>query len=351
MKWAILTAAAAVGTIAAVIATGLQIVGGASRPNVRVARTSDATITFPASERTRIAGTFGLSSTSGELRGRIGALQSVSGGELTRAWHPLGSSAFTAGEAARWTGALHRGPEDLQHAASWTSTETAGLAWWIIEPAVPASETMSVHLHGLGASPASVLRSVDAALAAGMRALVPDLRSSRSTLGADEGSRVVLGIEQLTVEEPLVLVGWSMGAEVVRHVHAGPAKSRVTAALLISPVLDWAETVKHAGRRSRVPGWWMRLALNALQVPAIARSLGMAAAAAPLGAVQPGDLPPRTLAVHSPADELTPFLVTADTAQRGLLEVHQSANAPHTLEWNVDEAVPLIVRAWFIEHR
>lgn len=351
MKWAILAAGAAVGTIAALVVTALQIVGGAARPNVRVTRASDATITFPASGQTRIAGTFGLSSASGELKGRIGALQSDGEEELTRAWRPLGSSAITPGEAARWTGALHRGPEDLQHAASWTSTEAAGLVWWIIEPAEPASATISVHLHGLGASPASVLRSADAALAAGMRALVPDLRSSRSTLGADEGSRVVLGIEQLTVEEPLVLVGWSMGAELVRHVHAGPAKSRVTAALLISPVLDWAETVTHAGRRSRVPGWWMRLTLNALQVPAIARSLGMAAAAAPLGAVQPGDLPSRTLAVHSPADELTPFSVSANAAQRGLLEVHQSKSAPHTLEWNVDTAVPLIARAWFIEHR
>ncbi len=351
MRWAILAATAAIGTGAALIATALQIVGGASRPNVRVVRSGDATITFPASERTRIGGTFGLSSTHGELKGRIGAVQNDGRRELTRAWYPLGSSIFAPGEAARWTGTLHRGPEDLQHAASWISVETAGLTWWIIEPAKPASATVTVHLHGLGASPAGVLRSADAALAAGMRALVPDLRSSRSTLGADEGSRVALGIERLAVEESLVLVGWSMGAELVRHVYAGAAKSRVTAAMLISPVLDWAETITHAGRRSQVPGWWMRLALNALRVPALARSLGMATAAAPLGAVRSGDLPSRTLAVHSPADELTPFSVTATAAQRGLLEIHQSEPAPHTLEWNVDVSVPLIARAWFIEHR
>ncbi len=351
MRWALLAAAAAVGAGAALVATALQVIGGASRPNVRVLRASNTTITFRASERTRIAGTFGLSSAGGELRGRIGAVQREGRGELTRSWTPLGALAFARGEKARWTGALHRSPEDLQHAASWISAEAAGITWWIIEPAMSVSPMTSVHMHGLGASPASVLRTADAALAAGMRALVPDLRTSRSSLGADEGRRVVDGIEHLTTGEPLILVGWSMGAELVRHVHAGPGRSRVAAALLISPVLDWAETVAFAGRRSRVPRWWMRLTLKALRVPAFARSLGMATAAAPLGPVRPGDLPSRTLTVHSPADELAPYSVTMNAARRGHFGIHESAAAPHTLEWNVDPAISPVVSAWFLEQR
>jgi pimeloyl-ACP methyl ester carboxylesterase len=224
-----------------------------------------------------------------------------------------------------------------------------GVTWWEIDPLERQTDLVSVHLHGLGASPASVLRSVDAALAAGMGAAVPDLRVRRSTLGAGESEAIRHWLLERPAGTRFVLVGWSMGAEVARHLLTGPAGTHVQAVLLISPVLDWSATIGHSARNSLVPSWWMRLVLLSLRGAVVPRLLGMTQAAMPLHAAGRGDFPPGSLAIHSVGDRVTPHATTVRSHDAGAFALHSTVPAPHTLEWNVSTETAVIAQRWFVD--
>jgi pimeloyl-ACP methyl ester carboxylesterase len=223
------------------------------------------------------------------------------------------------------------------------------VTWWEIEPRERRSDLISVHLHGLGASPASVLRTVEVALAAGMRAMVPDLRVPRSNLGLRESVVIGRWIEQQPASAQFVLVGWSMGAEITRHLLLSSMRTRVQSALLISPVVDWPATVGHSGRASRVPRWWMHLVLMSLRGTVVPRLVGMNEAALPLPAARCGDFPPGSVAIHSAGDKVTPLAATVRARDAGAFELHLTAAAPHTMEWNVSPQAALIAQRWFVD--
>jgi hypothetical protein len=346
-------AACAVATGAAaaaawlLVATAAALVTTTSRANVRVAGVGASGIRFRASERTRIAGRFGLLAADGTLLGLIGEPRSERDGVVVRDWSPRAARPPAPGEAARWTGALHRSPTDLVHAAAFRERVVDGTTWWEIEPREPVGDTVSVHLHGLGATPASVLRSVDAALAAGLRAAVPDLRARRSTLGRAESAAVSRWLERQPAAASVVLVGWSMGADVARRIVAGPHGGGVRGVLMLSPVLHWPATVAHSARASRVPGWWVRLALLSLRSSAVSRLLGLASPVVPLPMAARGDFPAGSIAIHSPGDSVTPYDASVRAAAAGVFALHSTAPAPHTLEWNVSLDVAGIATAWF----
>lgn len=340
-------ATAAVGTAAALVATASALVTTSTRSNVRIVGSDGGSIRFPATRYTRIAGRFGLLASDGTLLGLIGDALWERDGVIARAWSPRSTRLPRAGEPARWTGALHATPADLAHAASFTESVVDGTVWWQIEPRQPRTQVTSIHLHGLGATPASVLRSVDAALAVGMRAAVPDLRVRRSTLGVGESAAVTRWLERQPAATPMVLVGWSMGAEIARRLVAGPLGERMRGVLLVSPVLHWPATVAHSARRSRVPGWWARAALLSLRAPGVSRLLGLPAPASPLPAAARGDFPAGSMAIHSPGDLVTPYAETVRAARAGAFTLHGMAAAPHTLEWNVSPEVAAAATAWF----
>lgn len=345
--WA--AALAIAGTAGLLVATASALVTTTSRTNVRVLSVGADDIRFRASGRTRIAGSFGLLAADGTLLGVIGEPRSERDGLVVRDWSPRAVRRPAPGEAARWTGALHASPADLAHAASFGERVVDGTTWWEIEPRVPVGDTVSVHLHGLGATPASVLRGVDAALAAGLRAAVPDLRVRRSTLGAAESAAVERWLERQPAAASVVLVGWSMGAEVARRLVAGPLGGRVRGVLLVSPVLHWPATVAHSARGSRVPAWWVRLALLSLRGRVVPRLLGLPARVAPLPVATRGDFPAGSVAIHSPGDTVTPYDVSVRAAAAGAFTLHGGVAAPHTLEWNVSPEVARIATAWFAE--
>jgi len=347
--WLLATAAALAGTALALVATASALVTATSRTNVHVLSLGRDGIRFRANDRSRIPGRFGLLAADGALLGVIGEPLWERDGVIARAWAPHGHRAPLPDEPARWTGALHDSPADLVNAGSVVERVVDGTGWWEIDPRVRRTDTVSIHLHGLGATPASVLRSVDAALAAGMRAAVPDLRVRRSTLGVGESAAVEHWIERQPAGTALVLVGWSMGAEIARHLVAGPFGERMRGVLLVSPVLHWSATVAHSARHSRVPGWWVLLALRSLSARTVPRVLGLPTSARPRGPAGGGDFPAGSIAIHSPGDTVTPYAESVRSANAGVFALHSTTAAPHTLEWNVSPEVARVAAAWFQE--
>ena len=346
--WLLAAAAlAAAGTAVALVATASALVTATSRPNVRVLSVGRDGIRFSANSRTRIPGIFGLLAADGAMLGVIGEQLWERDGVIARSWTPHAHRAPWPHEPARWTGALHASPADLANAGSFAERVVDGTTWWEIEPRGRRSDVVSVHLHGLGATPASVLRSADAALAAGMRAAVPDLRVHRSTLGLGESAAVERWLERQPAGSRFVVVGWSMGAEIARRLVAGPVGERMRGVLLVSPVLHWSATVAHSAARSRVPGWWALLALRSLRGRVVPRVLGLPTPSGQLGPATRGDFPEGSIAIHSPGDAVTPYAATARSANAGAFALHTTTPAPHTLEWNVSPDVARIAAAWF----
>ena len=105
----------------------------------------------------------------------------------------------------------------------------------------------------------------------------------------------------------------------------------------ISPVLDWASTIRLAVRGARLPGLIAALALRALQAPGTSALLGAPEPMAFSDLAWTTTAVP-TLLLHSAGDRTASYAdsVAFHDRNSGLVTLPELAPSPHALEWNAD---------------
>ncbi|RVU22017.1 hypothetical protein EOT10_23930 [Streptomyces antnestii] len=131
----------------------------------------------------------------------------------------------------------------------------------------------------------------------------------------------------------VVVHGWSTGGAMALHAAAHSAlRDRIAGLVLDSPVLAWDVTLRALADARRVPGPLLPLAVRAAQGRTGLhgdRSHGLADAAA---------LRVPTLVAHGPDDELAPWRLSRELADRrpDLVTLLTVTDAPHGAMWNAD---------------
>ena len=204
------------------------------------------------------------------------------------------------------------------------------------------SDTCVIHVHGLGASPQSTLRSVRTVEKLGLPSLVVSFGqpfgARRVGLASDDIDRVVAAVDDGAAlgARRVMLCGWSFGAAICLAA-ARLRPEAVAGAILVSPTISLARAAydgAHRTGRSRVP---VVAAFAALSVPLTAGRAGVRGAlnVRALSRGVPHGLP--VLALHSAGDRLLPIEATQRatdaTDQMTLISL---PDAPHGLEWNRD---------------
>jgi pimeloyl-ACP methyl ester carboxylesterase len=105
--------------------------------------------------------------------------------------------------------------------------------------------------------------------------------------------------------------------------------------LLVSPVVNWARSIRYGMSRSHIPALMANSAIAALSSPLGSRLLGLGKPLA-LADQLPSPLVP-TLIVHSRGDQTAPFAASwALATTSDFVELEEFPSCPHAMEWNSD---------------
>ncbi|MCM6763846.1 prolyl oligopeptidase family serine peptidase [Rathayibacter sp. ZW T2_19] len=352
---AALSAAALSAAVAGAAAAGVLLARRVVLPGrprfVRLHSVTASAVVLDADSATARPGTFGLWSPERDGHLRIGA---VLGHDARRARirrEVLASSGAPLRPGpVRWTGHVFSRPEELDPAVRTVLVPVPGgtAPAWVL----PGSDVWFVHVHGIRTSRVTALRSVPVAQRLGATSIVPSFRGDgdgpdvprgASTLGQTEWQDVDAALEYAVAHgaSSLVLVGWSLGAQIAlllaeRSAHRG----RIAGLVLVSPATDWRGAIRHGARRVGLPVGAARLAEWALGDRILHRPAGLPVPidleALDWGAGERVAVP--TLVLHSVGDPEVPFALTERFAAANprTVEVVAFADAAHGGEYNLD---------------
>lgn len=241
-------------------------------------------------------------------------------------------------------------------------TTAGALPAWLFPGSGPSSTTWVIHVHGMLAGRDSAFRSVRAISGSGWTSLVvsypgdgeaPGEAPRASALGQTEWEAVddAMGLALSRGAKRIFLVGWSLGATIALYVaERGSHRDAIGGMLLVSPVLNWARSIRYGAAQSRVPALIAASAIRALSSPTGARLLGLDR---PLSL--PAQLPVPTvptLVIHSEGDQTTPFASSsAFAASSDLVELVEFPPCPHAMEWNTDPVrFAHVAQRWIARH-
>ena len=236
-------------------------------------------------------------------------------------------------------------------------------AWEV--PADPGR--WAILMHGRGADRGECLRALPVLHELGLTTLIPMYRNDIGAPASSDG-RYSLGLSewrdceaaiQYAVDagaREIVLVGWSMGGAIIlQTLDRSLLSDRVTAVVLDSPVIDWADVLRHHGALHKIPGPIGTLSRSLIGHPWARRLVGVHE---PIDVAltnwenRAGELRHRTLLIHSLDDEFVPAGPSISLAAKrpDLVRFEPWQQARHTKEWNVDpERWDAVVRAFLSE--
>ena len=226
-------------------------------------------------------------------------------------------------------------------------------AWFV----AGSSGTWAIFVHGKGAERREALRMLPATVEAELPSLVITYRNDEGTphsagrmyrYGQTEWEDIE-GAVQYALDHgarDVVLVGYSMGGAIVMHfLHESSLGGRVSAVILDSPVLDFAETVEWDARDRFVP--WPLMPLGK-QLAAWRFDIDWAELDSLRNA---GELSVPILLFHGDDDQRVPVSTSDELARMRpeLVTYVRVRGAGHVRSWNLDPAAYEAAVATFLE--
>ena len=325
-----------------------------TRRREHVLAVTDTDIAFVATATTQLPGVYAVITPDGAVHAQIGDIIGISGDGAVVRRQLLHSTGALHPGPVRWSGMVYLDPSQLspaENAAEVRVRAPSGPApSWLINDASD-SDVWVIHIHGQGATRASVLRGVPACTRAGLTSLVVSYYGDGEAGGGSGPQQTTFGQYELPDVEAaaryaldrgarrLILVGWSLGANLAIRL-ATASTLPIAGLVVIAPPLDFAQVLEHHRERIRwLPSWVLKAALIALRTPT-RRMLGINPGPirlAPSLLNEPLPLPRAVLAITSsgdldvPADQLQRFVRLNPTVTLAIFPP-----VPHTMEWNRD---------------
>lgn len=324
-----------------------RVVAPAARRVTTVLDVGDDYIVLPRIAETAAPGIYSLrSGPTFETSRRVGELIQAGPKRVTRAFDGLEGPALHVGDEIQWTGHVFASPLELDIPV--TEVKLGSYPAWLFTPAGSESRgaLWVIHVHGIRTSRTAVLRGVPAVGA--HPSLVVSFQGDEehpgaAHLGQEEWRDVDQAIEYATDHgaSGVILVGWSMGATISLILsRRSSRRESIRGLVLVSPALDWNETIRQGVRRVGLPPWLARPMIDALVDGACAERIGIQRGLerALLSPELPSGVPVTVL--HSPGDETAPFSSTLAwrDRHRAQVELIEFAPVPHSCEWNSDPA-------------
>lgn len=372
------TGAAALGVTATAAYFARQLVVPPKRPveNLRILGVGYATSTpgedetpnsvkLPATDQTRIPGTYGLYFNAGTSFAVIGDIIAYSPVDNTvlREVIAVHNGNLVKATRGRWSGVVAPTPEFAGYASEHIFLELAvgSAPAWLVRsnaaldpgrPEVKPSDTWAIMVHGMGAKRTETLRALTTTQALGMTSLHISYRNDREAPPSDDG-RYGLGFTEwedveTAIEYALengardvVLFGWSMGGAIsLQATDRSRHKRAIKALALDGPVVDWLSLIEYHSNLNKLPLRIGELGVRMISKPRWNAFTGLSA---PIELDRLSwtrrikDLRVPTLIVHSLKDDFVPAAPAAEMAAKSkLVDFVPYAEGAHTKEWNVD---------------
>lgn len=360
------TAAAVIPTLASIFARTVVTPDPQPAEDVRLFGIRPATgpqgqdiVELAVTNQTTVEGRYALVFHGGQGVARIGDVVEIDPHKntVTRIIEQIYRGDLSSAVRGRWAGFV------------WPTPAEAGLGYedvtipvdggrapaWYIPPTrnTEHHDIWLITVHGRGSKRSEGLRMMGVADRLGMPGLLvsyrndgeaPDARDRRYGLGATEWPDIEAAILYALNHgaTSVILAGYSMGGAVsLQLVHRSALARFVRGLVLIGPVIDWMDVLRHQARVNRLPTsagklgrWFIESAwgktITGLASPVDLRRLDWVTRAA--------DLSHPTLILHSEDDDFVPIGPSEKLARknRRLVNLVRFSKARHTREWNVD---------------
>jgi len=360
------TALAAIPTLASIFARTVVTPEPHPAEDVRIYKyapvnSSEKTgvIELAITHQTTVRGRYALVFNEGRGVARIGEVIATDRRKqtVTRVVEKVYSGELADAGHGRWAGFVWPTPREAGYSYQDVMIPVDdGLApAWLIDPVHQTQHrnTWLITVHGRGSKRNEGLRMMSIAQRMGMPGLLvsyrndgeaPDARDRRFGLGATEWPDIEAAILYALNHgaTSVVLCGFSMGGAVsLQTVHRSALSRFVRGLVLIGPVVDWMDVLRHQAHAHRLPhiagklGRWLIESpwgkiITGLASPVDLRRLDWVTRSA--------DLTHPTLILHSDDDDFVPIGPSLRLAEkkRQLVSLVRFQQARHTREWNVD---------------
>ncbi len=309
--------------------------------------------------QTTVRGQYALVFNEGTGVARIGEIVATERKRdtITRIVEEVYSGDLTQAVRGRWAGFVWPTPKEAGYV--YRNVEIPvddGLApAWLIEPkrSTQHSNTWLITVHGRGSKRNEGLRMMGVAQRMGMPGLMvsyrndgdaPDARDRKFGLGATEWPDIEAAILYALNHgaTSVVLGGFSMGGAVSLQVmYRSALSSYIRGLVLVGPVIDWLDVLRHQARINRLPHIAGKLGSWLIESPWGKTITGLAS---PVDlqrldwVTRSDDITHPILILHSENDDFVPIGPSEQLAakNRKLVSMVRFQEARHTREWNVD---------------
>lgn len=360
------TALAVIPTLASIFARTVVTPEPIPAEDVRVAGYRPAAgpngedlIDLAVTSQTTVRGRYSLVFSAGQGSARIGEIISVNSKNqtVTRVVEELYHGNLAEVERGRWAGFVWPTPRDAGYVYQdvLIPVDDGVAPAWFIPPTrqTEHQDTWVITVHGRGSKRNEGLRMMGIAQRMGMPGLLisyrndgdaPDAPDKRYGLGATEWPDIEAAILYALNNgaKSVVLAGYSMGGAVsLQLVHRSALAPYVRGLVLIGPVIDWLDVLRHQARINRLPHPAGKLGRWLIESP-WGRTITGLAAPVDLSSLdwvtRSQDLTHPVLILHSNDDDFVPVGPSAQLAKKNpqLVSLIRFQEARHTREWNVD---------------